>query len=269
MEHLMRLNVIGIVSTVSIALLSVSSTVAAPTPTPCTLVESVEVERGNFQSVSGCTTEFTEDFDPGHGINITGWHKLQYMGDSTNLVHVVSNKAHSGKRSLGSYTASSPEQQKACLARQLLWFPAGSDFWFSGWYYINRSPTTENLFIFDLESTQGVGNPGRRIALGGPGGNYIRLDSKRAGEIYNQVDTLVPFPKAQWVNVKIHMYLSSGSDGIAHVWQDGVEIINRTGPNIPEGVFYDWVEVGITANTSGHSQVVFVDDVVISKFPIP
>ena len=68
--------------------------------------------------------------------------------------------------------------------------------------------------------------------------------------------------------LKIPMYLSIGADGYTGIWQDGDSIINPTGPNVPPGLFYDAIEIGITGNASGQSQIVFVDDVVISQFPI-
>jgi hypothetical protein len=66
----------------------------------------------------------------------------------------------------------------------------------------------------------------------------------------------------------LHLSLSSGPDGVAEVWQDGQKVIHGTGQNIPAGLAYNWIEVGITANPTGYSQVVYVDDLVISQFPL-
>ncbi|TMQ31466.1 MAG: hypothetical protein E6K65_01175, partial [Nitrospirae bacterium] len=79
----------------------------------------------------------------------------------------------------------------------------------------------------------------------------------------------IPFPKDQWVRVTMHINVSSGSNGLTEVWQDGVRIITTAGPTIPAGLVYDWIELGTTANVSGQAPVVYLDDPVISKDPIP
>ena len=67
----------------------------------------------------------------------------------------------------------------------------------------------------------------------------------------------------------MHLYLSPNSDGLTEVWQDGVKIITKAGQTLPSGLVYDWIEVGTTANLSGQAQVIYLDDLVISKDPIP
>jgi hypothetical protein len=247
---------------------AVSEAVASHVP-GCTIVVPAYDEHEVLQTFEGCTTEFQDDFDSGKHFSQDGWHKTQMMGDPSNVVQIVKNRTHSGVKALGAYTVASPDQQKASLARELLWFPAQTHFYFSAWYYIKGGTNTQNLYLFDLESTKGLGNPGRRLMLTGEGGIYLMVNSKRAGLHAEQIAPRHAFPKDKWVRVTMHAFLSQASDGYWEVWQDGVKIISAAGANMPEGLYYDWIEVGITANMSGQSQVVFVDDMIISKSPIP
>lgn len=95
------------------------------------------------------------------------------------------------------------------------------------------------------------------------------LESKRAGPNFPQRGAPVLFPKDRWVHVVLHMALSSDRDGHTEVWQDGVKIIDARGQNLPADMVYNWIEVGITANPTRQPQVVYVDDITVSKAPIP
>jgi len=237
----------------------------------CTIKLKVQDELGREQIYDGCVQSFTDDFETELKFKEVGWHKYQYMGQPSNKAEISSERAHSGRSALKSMTNTSGDQQKASVARELLWFPEKSHFWTSLWVYIQGGTKTNDLYFFDLESTDGEGNPGRRLMLTGPNGDWLHVNSKRAGPQGNQ--TLhyepIPFPKDKWVNVKMHLYLSSGNDGLTEVWQDGVKIISKPGQTIPSGMVYNWIETGISANVSGQKQVVYIDDLVISKDPIP
>lgn len=140
----------------------------------------------------------------------------------------------------------------------------------SVWVYIVGGTVTSDFYFFDLESTQADGNPGRRLVLGGPNGDWLWVNSKHAG--LNAEQSLIPpplaFPKSKWVQVKMHLYLSPNSDGLTEVWQDGIKVITKAGQTIPSGLVYDWIELGTTANLSGQAQVIYLDELVISKDPI-
>ncbi|TMQ25991.1 MAG: hypothetical protein E6K65_15825 [Nitrospirae bacterium] len=256
----------GLVGLVMVPSLAVASHVPG-----CTVTVTAQDTNGFEKVFEGCTQSFADTFEAGLAFQENGWHKYQYLGLSSNKVDVVSEKAHRGLWSLKSTTGPSLSQQKAALARQLLWFPEGSHFWMSVWVYIVGGTWTGDFYFFDLESTQVEGNPGRRLMLGGPNGDWLHVNSKRAGPQGNQTlhNEPIPFSKDTWVNVKMHLYVSSGSNGLTEVWQDGVRIITTAGQTIPSGLVYDWIELGTTANLSGQAPVVYLDDLVISKDPIP
>ena len=237
----------------------------------CTVTVTAQDINGLEKVFEGCTQSFADNFEAGLVFQENGWHKYQYMGSSSNKVAVTSEKAHMGAVSIKSSTGSSLHQQKASSARQLLWFPAGSHFWMSVWVNIVGGTITRDFYFFDLESTQGDGNPGRRLALGGPNGDWLWVSSKHAG--LNAEQSLFPpplaFPKDKWVQVTMHLYISPNSDGLTEVWQDGVKIITKTGQTLPSGLVYDWIELGTTANLSGQAQVIYLDELVISQDPIP
>lgn len=252
--------------------LGMASSLAVASHVPgCTVTVTAQDTNGLEKVFEGCTQSFADNFEAGLVFQENGWHKYQYMGLSSNKVAVVSEKPHLEAASLKSTTGSSLIQQKAALARQLLWFHAGSHFWMSVWVYIVGGTRTSDFYFFDLESTQVDGNPGRRLMLGGPNGDWLSVNAKHAGA--NAEQSLIPpplaFPKNKWVQVKMHLYLSPNSDGLTEVWQDGVKIITKAGETIPSGLVYDWIELGTTANLSGQAQVVYLDDLVISKDPIP
>ncbi len=223
-----------------------------------------------------CVTYFSSGFEEPLELGIEGWHQFQLQGSDLNpgspqnKVERTSDRVHGGATSLKTYTPASEVLQKASIARELLFFPPYSHLWFSGWFYIVGGESHENLSILDFESTRTYMYQGRRLMLTGPGGKYLMLESKGAGPQFPQTTNPVIFPTDKWVHLEIYMFLSPYADGRTGVWQDGVKILDWSGQNMPPGTFYDWMEVGITANSSRYSQTVYVDDVVISdKGKIP
>jgi len=232
-------------------------------------------DRDGIDRAYQCHTSFSDDFENAIQFHEAKWHKKNLQtsdgkpGSAESFVEVTTERAHSGTHSLKTYTALDPgDLQKSGLIRALLFFPPGSDFWFSAWYYLPSGTETENLFIFELEATRNR-YVGRRLVLGNPNGNSLYISAKRGtGDMFYQ-PTPLPFPKDRWVRVKLHMHLSPGSDGLAELWQDDTKIIERRGRNMPNGHFYDWVSIGQTANATHHAQTLYVDDVVVSDKPIP
>ena len=220
------------------------------------------------------TNEFADDFERGLERRIEGWHQILKLGSNSktgnpaNLVGITTEQIHSGKSALKTYTAKdSRDLQKATLLRELFFFPPGADCWFSAWFYIPGSDSIENLFIFDLEAT-GYHGVGRRLMFTGTEGRYLMLEGKRStGPQYSQTASPVPFPRNQWVHVKLHLHLSSSGNGQVELWQDGMLILNKSGQNMPPNTFYDRIEVGQTANSTHRELTMYVDDVRISDKP--
>ena len=216
-----------------------------------------------------CTTSLSDDFENGIQLTTTKWHKIINQtsggnaGDKANMLQITTEKAHSGTHSLKTYTSQDKGGlQKSGLARELLFFPAGSDFWYSAWYYIPSGTSLKDLYLFELESTA-YHYVGHRLTLGE--GDMLYVEAKQdTGNKFYQTSQKTPFPKDRWVNLKMHMKLSSGADGLTEVWQDGKKIIEGQGQNMPMNQYYNWITVGQTANASHEAQTVYVDDVVIS-----
>lgn len=218
---------------------------------------------------------FADDFENGIERTVDGWHQQMKLasgskaGNPANRVETTTEQVHSGKFALKTYTPKDPNDlQKAAVLRELFFFPPESDFWFSAWYFIPGQSNIENLFIFDLEAT-GRSGVGRRLMFTGSHGLYLMLEGKRStGPQYAQTQTPVPFPRNQWVHLKLHLHLSPGATGSVELWQDGKLILDKQGPNIPRDSFYDRIEVGQTANSTHQELTVFVDDVQVSNQPI-
>jgi hypothetical protein len=225
------------------------------------------------EKIFNCVTSMFDDFENGLQISESKWHKQINQtsrgneGDKENYLEITTEQAHSGTYSLKTFTATDPgDLQKSALARELLFFPAGSDFWYSAWYYI-PGDNTQNLFLFELESTR-YHYVGRRLSLTGENGNILYIQAKKdTGEDFYQSGTPTLFPKNTWVHIILHFYLSPDNDGLAELWQDDKKIIEGRGPNIPAGQFYDWISVGQTANNSHYAQTIYVDDVSVSDSP--
>lgn len=235
-----------------------------------------------------CATSFADNFEnactasePGKTICAYGitfspdrWHSIVNLaaggespGSPNNKIEISSERAHSGGFSLKAHTTKNPDSlERISLQREALFFPPGSDFWYSAWYFIPGSQDIENLFIFDVGTLQ-LDRQERRLLLAGKNGNnYLVLEGKAlTGLDYYQLSTPALFPRNQWVHIKVHLKLSSGNDGISEVWQNGKKIIEGRGQNMPRSVFYDVIEVGQTSNTTHHEQTLFVDDVTISN----
>ncbi len=233
-------------------------------------------DRDGIYRVYECHTSFSDDFENGIQFTEEKWHKKNLQtsngkpGDATSYVEITTERAHSGKHSLKTFSAADRNDiQKSGLIRALLFFPPGSDFWMSAWYFLPSGTETENLFIFELEATRNR-YVGRRLVLGNPNGDTLYVSAKRGtGDMFYQLHNPLPFPKDRWVRVRLHMHLSPGDDGLTELWQDDTKVIERSGRNMPNGHFYDWVSIGQTANASHQAQTLFVDDVVVSDQPIP
>ena len=218
---------------------------------------------------------FADDFETGIERKVEGWHQQMKLasgsnaGSPSNRVETSEEQVHSGQFALKTLTPKdSRDLQKAAVLRELFFFPPGSDFWFSAWYFIPGKSNIENLFIFDLEAT-GRSGVGRRLMFTGSQGRYLMLEGKRStGPQYAQTKTPVPFPRDQWVHLKLHLHLSPDHAGTVKLWQDGMLILNKQGSNIPRDTFYDRIEVGQTANSTHQEQIVYVDDVRVSDQPI-
>lgn len=177
---------------------------------------------------------------------------------------------HGGTRALRAFAAAPTADMvcsKASLSTLLLHFRQGDDVWFRAWFLLETG--VPFCTLMDLESTFAKNHPGMRIRL-----KEMRLDIEQAkwvsGSVYRQAETApVMFPAGQWVQVKLHLRLSAGGDGIIALWQDNRPVLAADAQTLPfEGAVYDSMEVGLSALAlTDHPAVLYVDDIIISHKP--
>ncbi|MEQ8663598.1 MAG: hypothetical protein RLW62_22500, partial [Gammaproteobacteria bacterium] len=160
---------------------------------------------------------------------------------------------------------------KASIAKGILYFADGDDFWLSGWFYIEDSPSLTDagaFTLFDLESSfmeyAGIRSIFRR-------NDSLAFELKMPKTQFEQEPGQeVPFPTGQWVHLVAHIHLGI-EDGQVELWQDGRQVLSRRGRTMPvAATVYDRLELGITAIAQGskYDKVLYVDDLVIDDAPL-
>ena len=192
--------------------------------------------------------------------------------DQGNTVEIAHDIVKSGESSIRFHALPDARSaSKAAIARNVMYFEKGDDFWFSGWFYVEDTPSIVDAGAFtlvDLESS------------------FLRYDGMRV--IFRRNDSLayelkmpkvqfeqergreVPFPTDQWVNVKTHIHLDE-RDGHVEIWQDGQQVLDRRGQTLPlADTIYNSLELGITVIASGsrYDKVLYVDDIRVSDAPL-
>ena len=162
---------------------------------------------------------------------------------------------------------------KAALAKQGVDFRPGDHVLARFKLYLEANGSAENLFLMDFESMELSGYPGRRLALSSA--QELILESKNTDGAYGSGPNFkqsnfakVAMPKGRWVAIRVELVLSRDSNGRAKIWQDGILVVDQTGktfPSEPDITHYNWVEFGITANSSPGPQTLWLDDISLSK----
>jgi hypothetical protein len=164
---------------------------------------------------------------------------------------------------------------KASIAKQGVDFKPGD--WVSVQFnlYLDENGSLENVFLLDLESMEVDGYPGRRLAVSSS--EELILESKNADGIYGSgpnfkqtTPSKTAIPKGRWVSIELELVLSRDDGGSATIRQDGVLVLDARGRTFPietDITHYDWVEFGLTANSSTAAQRLWIDDVSISAHP--
>ncbi len=144
---------------------------------------------------------------------------------------------------------------KTSVSTSLSYFEQGDDFWFEAKYFIEDNlPTT----LADFESSYFLESPGPRIIIRG---DKLAIENKFGEKLtFNQPEgTSQSFPLNQWVTVKVHLKYDE-INGVVQLWQDGVLLIDETGPNLPLDIsIQNRVEMGITATQK--ECTLYLDDV--------
>jgi len=190
-----------------------------------------------------------------------------------NRISLSREVVHEGRTALRlDAMPSSKTVSKASLSKGNMYFKKGDNVGFSGWFYIENTPSVYDgggVTLFDLESTFLTGSPGMRV--------IFRINDSLAFELKfpktqfrQERGSEVPFPTGRWVKVETQMLLSDET-GRVRIWQDGRLVLDQNGRTLPlADTIYDRFEVGLSGLTQGakYKKVVYLDDVAISNAPL-
>jgi hypothetical protein len=162
---------------------------------------------------------------------------------------------------------------------------AGDRVRLSAWFLVVGERSLQGLTLFDLESEScwrdefgRNPSPGIRLMLSG-GNDYLVVERGKIGLGHATLrQTATRFPRDRWVHVEWEVDLSPGADGAVSILLDGEPILAAAGATLPEAatmgaalgrpdfrinepVYYDRIQVGITANATVDPATVYVDDV--------
>ncbi|MEQ2008949.1 MAG: heparin lyase I family protein [Limisphaerales bacterium] len=221
-----------------------------------------------FENATTFDDLFPRDFSRWHG-----FQRESAAKPTPNRVELTSEIVHSGTNALklvaepyDGHTAS-----KADIQLERLPFTKGSHVWFSGWFHLKSGGDVALIFLWDLEASDKAQSPGRRLYLQSGGWLASDLGKWWSGKTFRQTKGKeAPFPKDQWVRLKVHLLLSEHDDGLMEVWQNGTKVLDARGQTLPTAKSaYDRLQIGLTANGNRqHANTLYVDDIVLSSEPI-
>ncbi|MBZ0267882.1 polysaccharide lyase, partial [bacterium] len=226
-----------------------------------------------------------------------GWTRFETTmpGNDVQLSHL---SAHAGQTALRlAAVPASPDGpvsksyvQVANHAARPLRFFAGNRVRLAAWFLVVGDLNLQGLVLFDLESGTcwrdefgSNPSPGIRLMLSG-GDDYLAVERGKIGLGDATLrQTAARFPRDRWVHVEWVVDLSSGADGRVSIVLDGQPILAADGATLPdatvmgavlgrpdfrlnEPVYYDRIQVGITANASAYPVTVYVDDVRVESW---
>ena len=178
-------------------------------------------------------------------------------------VEPSSAKAHTGKQSLRMSTPrSSMELEKASIETSFAHFVKGDEFWYSGWYYLEKG---KPLTLMDLESSYIEGGPGFRLWLSDTLQPGFELKWGEKPMYFSDVT----MPTQTWVQLTLHLKLTDTQDGVAELWMDGEKILEKQMQTLPfADIVLDRVELGLSATNGNMDTVLYMDDIQFSHDPI-
>ena len=172
-------------------------------------------------------------------------------------------KAHTGKQSLHMLTPKSGmEQEKASIETSFAHFVKGDEYWYSGWYYLEKGrPNT----LMDLETTYIDGSPGFRLFLNENLQPGMELKWAEKPLYFSKVS----LPTQKWVHLKLHLTLTDTHDGVAELWMDGEKILEKKMQTVPfADIVLDRVELGLSSTKGNVDTELYMDDIQFSHDPL-
>jgi hypothetical protein len=198
-------------------------------------------------------------------------HKFNYANFG-NTISLSRDVVHGGAAALRFHAfPRSQEVSKASLTKGIMYFKKGDHVYFSGWFYVAKTPSLYDggsTTLFDLESSF-MQSAGLRVVF--RTGDTLAFELELPKTQFRQPrESAVSFPMGRWVHVATHAYLSDET-GEVQIWQDGKKVLDEKGRTLPlADTVYDKFEIGISALARGadHEKVFYVDDIVLSDKPI-
>lgn len=152
--------------------------------------------------------------------------------------------------------------------------PSPPQGYYSAWYYV-PSATTVGVWLSLSHFSGSETGDGKNLAALWDVNLYPLAGGGLAAQLYDYAGTgfnlrqvtPVPFPLDTWVQLEIYLSKATGPTGEVTVWQDGVQILERS--NIAT-VSTDWVQwdAGGAADASTLPASVYMDDAAISLVPV-
>lgn len=172
--------------------------------------------------------------------------------DSNSTLETVSTISHHGTKSSHSITnpgSSRAYTYKVCTQQ--------ADVYTRLYVYFNSVPTVKDGFFLILEDSAG------KVAKVSGHKTGWRLKVQGTGdEVDSSYDETINAD--QWYCIELRWKKQANSQGEAHVWRDGMDIINYTGKDFDEEYLTQDVLVGLRADGESGSAEVYVDCVLVS-----
>jgi len=196
-----------------------------------------------------------------------------------NTLTLNSDIVHNGIKSIRMFAVASdgPTVSKSGLASHSeVLFNEGDVLRVSCWFYIPQNDGIDKLVILDLEDPAPISSgPGIRLMFDPDNALFIERNKMGLSNITQPNQNKTTFTYNQWNNIVFELKLSTSRKGYVKLLQNGVTLIEeqsvKTMPKdrlyITQGTSktYRNVEVGITANSTGHAVIMFIDNFSIQK----
>jgi hypothetical protein len=189
-----------------------------------------------------------------------------------NRITIARDRVHGGEAAARFFARPDARSaSKSSLVKGIMYFAKGDTVHFSGWFFIEDTPSIYDaggFTLMDLESSF-MQSVGLRIIFRQNDSLAFELELPKT-QFMQDRGAEVPFPTGRWVHVETQALLSDEA-GRVQIWQDGRKVLDKPGRTLPVAdAVYDRFEVGISAIARGsrYAQTVYADDIVISDSPI-
>lgn len=227
-------------------------------------------------------TGFDDSFITYNSINdifINGnwtFHEKTYSESTLTIVH---DTVHSDMNSIRMFCVSgngSLVSKSGLASHNKILYKEGDIVKVSCWFYIPANEGLNKLVILDIEDPAPISTgPGIRLMFDEDNAIFIERNKMGLSNITQKNGSKISFPFNRWVNITFELKLETKKRGYVKLWQDGILIFDESSvatlPRdrlyITQGTHksYSNIEVGITANSTGHDIVMFIDDFSIWK----